>query len=312
MKIIFAGTPEFSASHLEFLLKQNEHSIVGVFTQPDRPSGRGRKLKPSPVKKVAERNQIPIFHPISFRDIASVKMVQKLQADLIIVVAYGLILTEAVLKLPRFGCINVHASLLPRWRGAAPIQRSIEAGDSETGISIMQMDTGLDTGDVLATSRCTIGPADNAESISRKLCDLGGPALLNTIQLIAQGRSIPIPQNDSLSCYAEKIKKNEALINWHSDSVVIERKIRAFNPSPGAYSIIDSKRIKVFSAINLQKRSTESPGTILTIDKMGLEISCGKGNLLLEEIQLEGKSRIHVREMLKSRMRFFRVGQRFE
>ena len=176
----------------------------------------------------------------------------------------------------------------------------------------MQMDTGLDTGDVLATSRCTIGPADNAESISRKLCDLGGPALLHSIQLIAQGRSIPIPQNDSLSCYAEKIKKNEALINWHSDSMVIERKIRAFNPSPGAYSIIDSKRIKVFSAINLQKRSTESPGTILKIDKMGLEISCGKGNLLLEEIQLEGKSRIHVREMLKSRMRFFRVGQRFE
>lgn len=312
MRIIFAGTPDFAASHFEFLLKQNDYSVVGAFTQPDRPSGRGRKLKQSPVKKIAETNQIRVFQPISFLDGSSVKMVQELQADLMVVAAYGLILPSTVLKTPRFGCINVHASLLPRWRGAAPIQRCIEAGDSETGISIMQMDEGLDTGDILATSRCAIAPDDNTESISRKLIDLGGPVLLDSIKLISQGLSVGVPQNDSLSCYADKIQKHEAHINWSSHASIIERKIRAFNPSPGAYSIIDGKRIKIFTANALHKKPTKPPGMIDNISKFGLEVSCGLGTIVIEKMQLEGKSSMHFQEVFKSNTDFFRIGQRFE
>ena len=312
MRIIFAGTPDFAASHLEFLLQQNDFSFVGVFTQPDRPSGRGRKSNPSPVKRIAEKNQIRVFQPKSFGDVTSVKMVQELQADLMVVVAYGLILPNSVLTMPRFGCINVHASLLPRWRGAAPIQRCIEAGDSETGISIMQMNEGLDTGDILATSRCKIGLDDDTESISKMLIDLGGPALLSSIRLIAQGRSIQIPQNNSLSCYAAKIQKYEARINWSSHSAIIQRKIRAFSPKPGAYSMLDGKRIKIYTSDALEKRSTRPPGTIINNSQIGLEVSCGFGTIVLNQIQLEGKSSMQFDEVFKSNADLFRLGQRFE
>ena len=312
MRIIFAGTPDFAASHLEFLLQQNDFSFVGVFTQPDRPSGRGRKSYPSPVKRIAEKNHIRVFQPKSFGDVTSVKMVQELQADLMVVVAYGLILPNSVLTMPRFGCINVHASLLPRWRGAAPVQRCIEAGDSETGISIMQMNEGLDTGDILATSRCKIGSDDDTESISKRLIGLSGPALLGSVRLIAQGRSIQIPQNNSLSCYAAKIQKYEARINWSSHSAIIQRKIRAFSPKPGAYSMLDGKRIKIYTSDALEKRSTRPPGTIINNSQIGLEVSCGFGTIVLNQIQLEGKSSMQFDEVFKSNADLFRLGQRFE
>ncbi len=244
LKIIFAGTPDFAARHLDALLA-SEHQVVGVFTQPDRPAGRGNKLTPSPVKTLAQSRDIPVFQPKSLRPAENQHLVADLEADVMVVVAYGLILPQAVLTMPRLGCINVHGSLLPRWRGAAPIQRALWAGDSETGVTIMQMDVGLDTGDMLHKLNCPITAQDTSATLYDKLAQLGPQGLLETLSQLADGRAQPEKQDDALANYAEKLSKEEARLNWQLPAAQLERCIRAFNPWPVSYFLIEDQPVKL-------------------------------------------------------------------
>jgi len=288
LKILFAGTPEFAARHLRALL-DSEHHIVAVYTQPDRPAGRGKKLTASPVKQLALENQLPVLQPVSLKNEDSQQELAAFNADVMIVVAYGLILPQPVLDAPRYGCINVHASLLPRWRGAAPIQRAIEAGDDSSGVTIMQMDIGLDTGDMLLTSSCPISSDDTAASLHDKLAELGPPALLSILSQMEQGNLAPEKQDDSLASYASKIEKSEALINWHDSADVIQRKICAFNPFPVCFTTLGDARLKIHQANWQAHTSDATPGTVLTADRHQLLVQCGKHALSITRIQLPGK-----------------------
>lgn len=311
MKIIFAGTPAFAATHLQSIIDQGQHQVIAVYTQPDRPAGRGKKLTASAVKLLAEQNNLPLFQPESLKTSDQQQLLSQHNADLMVVVAYGLLLPQAVLDIPRLGCINVHASLLPRWRGAAPIQRAIEAGDNETGVSIMQMEAGLDTGPVISSAHCDIAPEDTSDSLFEKLAELGGPALLSALSKIESGTAVASAQDEQQSTYAHKIDKSEALINWSDSAANIERKIRAFNPFPVAYTHMGDIRIKVWSAQVSQSSAVGEPGSIVTSGAEGLLVQCGSGHLLINEIQLAGKSRMAVAEILKSRADLFAVGARF-
>jgi methionyl-tRNA formyltransferase len=306
LKIIFAGTPDFAATHLQALIRQ--HDIVAVYTQPDRPAGRGKKLAASPVKLLAAQNNLDIYQPQSLKDAEQQAILARLQADIMVVVAYGLILPQVILDTPRLGCINVHGSILPRWRGAAPIQRAVEAGDNETGITIMQMDAGLDTGAMLTITRCTIDANETSGSLYNKLAALGGPALLGTLDKIEAGTAVATAQNNDQSTYAKKIDKIEALINWSESAAMIDRRIRAFNPFPAAYTEIGGQRVKIWGA-QVASEQQASPGQILAADNNGLLVACGQGCLLLTEIQLAGKSRMPVSEILRSRAELFAPGK---
>jgi methionyl-tRNA formyltransferase len=304
LRVLFAGTPDFAAAHLQALLDAPDMSVIGVYTQPDRPAGRGKKLTASPVKKLALDHQLPVFQPQSLKDSDQQRILSELQADIMVVVAYGLILPQAVLDTPQLGCINVHGSILPRWRGAAPIQRAIEAGDTETGVTIMQMDAGLDTGAMLSVSRCAIDSNETSASLHQKLEQLGAPALLHTLKSIAAGLAVAVDQDDQLSCYAAKITKQEALIDWNQSAQILDRQIRAFNPFPAAYTTLGELRIKIWQAEPATAASL-APGQIISADNTGLLVSCGEQSLLITEIQLPGKSRMAVSEVLKSRGEFF-------
>ena len=304
MRVLFAGTPDFAAAHLQALLDAPDISVIGVYSQPDRPAGRGKKLTASPVKKLAIEYQLPVFQPQSLKDPEQQRILSELQADIMVVVAYGLILPQAVLDAPRLGCINVHASILPRWRGAAPIQRAIEAGDSETGVTIMQMDAGLDTGAMLSVSRCEIDSSETSASLHQKLEQLGAPALLHTLAALSNGLAVAVEQDDQLSCYAAKITKQEALVDWSQPAQLLDRQIRAFNPFPAAYTTLGELRIKIWQA-EPTKATGLTPGQIISTDNAGLLVSCGEQSLLLTEIQLPGKSRMAVSEVLKSRGELF-------
>ena len=304
MRVLFAGTPDFAAAHLQALLDAPDISVIGVYSQPDRPAGRGKKLTASPVKKLAIENQLPVFQPQSLKDSEQQRILSELQADIMVVVAYGLILPQAVLDAPRLGCINVHASILPRWRGAAPIQRAIEAGDSGTGVTIMQMDAGLDTGAMLSVSRCEIDSSETSASLHQKLEQLGAPALLHTLAALSNGLAVAVEQDDQLSCYAAKITKQEALVDWSQPAQLLDRQIRAFNPFPAAYTTLGELRIKIWQA-EPTKATGLTPGQIISTDNAGLLVSCGEQSLLLTEIQLPGKSRMAVSEVLKSRGELF-------
>lgn len=309
MKIVFAGTPEFAARHLGSLIDDGRHQIVAVYTQPDRPAGRGKKLQASPVKRLAGEQGLAIYQPQSLRHTEQQTVLAKLDADLMVVVAYGLILPQQVLDTPRLGCINVHGSILPKWRGAAPIQRAIEAGDSETGITIMQMDAGLDTGPMLSIARCAIGDQDTSGAIYERLANLGGPALLQAIDKLETGSAQTVAQDDSLSSYASKIDKAEAQIDWSEAAMAIDRRIRAFNPFPCAFTSIEEQRIKIWCSTVESSDHAGQPGQIIRADNQGLLICCGQGSLLLTEIQLAGKSRLAVAEILKSRADLLAVGK---
>jgi methionyl-tRNA formyltransferase len=311
LKIIFAGTPAFAATHLQSIIDQGQHEVIAVYTQPDRPAGRGKKLTASAVKLLAEQYNLPLFQPESLKAPDQQQLLSQHNADLMVVVAYGLLLPQAVLDIPRLGCINVHASLLPRWRGAAPIQRAIEAGDSETGVSIMQMEAGLDTGPVISTAHCDIEANDTSVTLFKKLADLGGPALLSALSKIESGTAVASAQDEQQSTYAHKINKSEALINWSDSAMSIARKIRAFNPFPVAYTKIDDLRIKVWTAQVVESPAVGEPGTVLDSSSEGLVVQCGSGHLLVSEIQLPGKSRMAVSEILKSRADQFSTGSRF-
>ncbi len=304
MRVLFAGTPDFAAAHLQALIDAPDISVIGVYSQPDRPAGRGKKLTASPVKKLAVEYQLPVFQPQSLKDPEQQRILSELQADIMVVVAYGLILPQAVLDAPRLGCINVHASILPRWRGAAPIQRAIEAGDSETGVTIMQMDAGLDTGAMLSVSRCEIDSSETSASLHQKLEQLGAPALLHTLAALSNSLAVAVEQDDQLSCYAAKITKQEALVDWSQPAQLLNRQIRAFNPFPAAYTTLGELRIKIWQA-EPTKATGLTPGQIISTDNAGLLVSCGEQSLLLTEIQLPGKSRMAVSEVLKSRGELF-------
>jgi methionyl-tRNA formyltransferase len=307
LRIIFAGTPEFAAIHLQALL-DSRHQLVAVYTQPDRPAGRGKKLKASPVKHLAISNDIPVYQPKSLRDVEQQNILNNLNADLMVVVAYGLILPEQVLTAPKYGCINVHASLLPRWRGAAPIQRAIEAGDRETGVTIMQMDAGLDTGDMLIKASCDITEDETAASLHNKLATIGTPALKQALNLIARQVCKPEVQNDELSCYAAKIDKAEAEVNWIESAETIERKIRAFNPFPIAFSTFNNDRVKIWKASASNKDSGAPAGTITGHDEDTIVVACGSGTLYLEKIQLPGGKPLSSMDILNSRRQYFDIG----
>ncbi|MDA3135132.1 methionyl-tRNA formyltransferase [Atlantibacter subterranea] len=309
LRIIFAGTPDFAARHLDALLAAN-YNVVGVFTQPDRPAGRGKKLMPSPVKVVAQEHGLPVFQPASLRPAENQQLIADLNADVMVVVAYGLILPKAVLEMPRLGCINVHGSLLPRWRGAAPIQRSLWAGDDETGVTIMQMDVGLDTGDMLYKLACPITPDDTSASLYDKLAELGPQGLIETLQLLASGKARPEVQDESQVTYAEKLSKEEALLDWSLSAAQLERCIRAFNPWPMSYFMMDGQPVKVWKASVLEAATNAAPGTILEADKQGIQVATAQGVLNIEELQPAGKKAMKAQDLLNSRKAFFAPGNR--
>lgn len=307
MRIIFAGTPDFAARHLDALLT-SEHDVVGVFTQPDRPAGRGNKLTPSPVKILASDHGIPVFQPKSLRPIESQQLVAELNADVMVVVAYGLILPQAVLELPTLGCINVHGSLLPRWRGAAPIQRALWAGDTQTGITIMQMDAGLDTGDMLHKIACTIEPEDTSATLYSKLAELGPTGMLTTLAQLAKGTVEPVVQDETLVTYAEKLSKEEARLDWTLSACQLERCIRAFNPWPMSYFLVEEQPVKVWQAVALDEPTNAAPGTLISADKKGIKIATGDGILNILQLQPAGKKAMSVQDILNSRREWFIEG----
>lgn len=307
LRIVFAGTPEFSVPPLQRLL-DSEHEVIAVYTQPDRPAGRGRKLTASPVKALAEQTGIPVFQPLSLKSPEAQAELAALNADVMVVVAYGLILPQAVLDMPTYGCYNIHASLLPRWRGAAPIQRAIEQGDAETGVTIMQMDAGLDTGAMLTTLVTPIHPDDTAQSLHDRLSQLGCDALMTTLDDLLHQRLSPTPQQEDKATYAEKLSKAEAEMDWREPARILARKIHAFNPWPVAFTHFKEAPLRIWRA-QVADESLESsyassqnlPGLVLGFDKQGLHIATGQGILVVEQLQPAGKKAMNAYDFAQSR-----------
>ena len=307
LRIIFAGTPDFAARHLSALI-DSHHEVIGVYTQPDRPAGRGKKLTASPVKELALEHNIPVFQPENFKTDEAKQELADQNADLMVVVAYGLLLPQAVLDTPKLGCINVHGSILPRWRGAAPIQRSIWAGDAETGVTIMQMDIGLDTGDMLSIATLPIETTDTSASMYNKLAELGPVALVDCLSTIANGTAVAEKQNDEQANYAKKLSKEEAKIDWTMDADTIERCIRAFNPWPMSHFSVEDKAIKVWQSHVETYTGNATPGTIIQADKTGIYVATGSNAIVFEQLQVPGKKAMGVQDILNSRKEWFEVG----
>jgi len=310
LKIVFAGTPDFAATVLQSILG-SRHQVIACYTQPDRPAGRGRKLTPSPVKALAVEQGIEVYQPLNFKQAADVAQLAALQADLMVVVAYGLILPKVVLDTPRLGCINVHASLLPRWRGAAPIQRAIAAGDVESGVTIMQMDVGLDTGDMLLKEATPISQQDNGGSLHDRLAELGGKAILDALDAIARGESQPEPQDDTLATYAHKLSKEEGKLDWQRPAAELANLVRAFNPWPVSHTELDDQTVRVWQAQAMAQSTDQIPGTLVAVHKDSLDVATGDGLLRLTELQLAGGKRLPVAAILNARADWFSVGKQF-
>lgn len=300
LRIIFAGTPDFAARHLQALL-ESEHQVIAVYTQPDRPAGRGQQLQPSAVKQLALAHNIAVYQPKSLKKAAAQSELAALNADLMIVVAYGLILPQAVLDTPRLGCINVHGSLLPRWRGAAPIQRAIWAGDAQTGVTIMQMDAGLDTGAMLSTVSCAIDDTDTSASLYDKLAILGPKALLSALAGLPTLQQQAQAQDNDHASYAEKLHKDEALLDFNKTAAALQREIRAFNPWPVSYITLPQGSVKVWQAYAENVASDEAPGTLLTSTKQGIRIACSEGVLVITQLQPPGKKAMSAADFLNGR-----------
>ena len=310
LNIVFAGTPDFAAGHLQALI-DSRHNVVGVYSQPDRPAGRGKKLQPSPVKQLALEHNIPVFQPLNFKQEGAIAELESLNADIMIVVAYGLLLPLAVLEAPKMGCLNVHASILPRWRGAAPIQRAIQAGDTETGITIMQMDIGLDTGDMLSKALLDIHADETGGSLHDRLLEKGPTTLLQTLTLLQAGEAIAEKQDGTLANYAHKLTKEEALIDWCLPAKDIELSIRAFNPFPCAFTLLGDQRIKVWQAITLDEATNLLPGTIARVSNEGVDVATGAGMIRLLNIQLIGKKAMTVRDFINGQPNLFQPQHMF-
>lgn len=309
LSIVFAGTPDFAAVALQALLG-SPHRVAAVYTQPDRPAGRGRKPRPSPVKRLALEAGLPLRQPTTLKDADVQAELHAWKADVMVVAAYGLILPPAVLGIPRLGCLNIHASLLPRWRGAAPIQRALLAGDGETGVSIMQMEAGLDTGPVLHTARTPIEGADTAASLHDRLAELGGRALLEALDGVAAGRLAPVPQNAAHATYAAKLEKAEAELDWTDSAADLDRRIRAFNPWPVAQTHLGDTVLRVWAARALPADHKAEPGTILGAGPDGIDVSTGAGVLRLERVQLPGKKPVTAAALLHGQAERFAPGRR--
>ncbi|WP_298444550.1 methionyl-tRNA formyltransferase [uncultured Ferrimonas sp.] len=307
LKIVFAGTPAFAADHLQALLSSN-HQVVAVYTQPDRPAGRGKKLTASPVKELALQHNLPVYQPKSLRAEEAQQQLASIDFDIMVVVAYGLILPKAVLDLPPMGCINVHGSLLPRWRGAAPIQRSIWAGDAETGVTIMQMDVGLDTGAMLHKVYCPIEDSDTSASLYNKLAQLGPQGLIEALGQLADGSAVAEVQDDSLANYAEKLSKEEAAIDWNKPASALWREVRAFNPWPVSHFQCQGNSIKLWQCQVLTDDHSAAAGTVLRADKHGIVVACGEGALLLQSIQIPNKKAMAAADVLNARQEWFAEG----
>jgi methionyl-tRNA formyltransferase len=295
MRIVFIGTGEIGVPTLRALLN-SEHQVVAVVTQPDKPVGREQRIEPPPIKKEIAANRIPILQPARIKDPQATEEIRDFAPDVIVVIAYGQILRRDVLEIPRLACLNLHASLLPRWRGAAPIQAAIAAGDCETGITVMYMDEGLDTGDILLQRSFEILPNDTGGSLHDRLAQTAPEALLESLRLVAAGKAPRIAQDNSRATYAPKLKREHGLIDWSESAEAIERKIRAYNPWPGAFMKVDGHNLKVFSASVVDLNG--QPGKVLRSDK-DLIVAAGKGALSLAEVQLEGKRRMTAAEFLR-------------
>lgn len=306
MRIVFAGTPEFAVSSLRAAARH--HEVVAVYTQPDRPAGRGRGLAPSPVKLEAVARGIPVYQPESLKDAVAQQQLRDLQPDLMVVVAYGLILPKAVLAIPTHGCWNVHASLLPRWRGAAPIQRAIQAGDAKTGVCLMQMEAGLDTGPVLLHQELPIAATDTGGQLHDKLAELGAQVLSDGLGLLRAGiKPIARPQPEQGVTYAHKLDKAEARLDWAQDADALARTVRAFNPWPIAEATLAGERVRIHGAVALEADHGQAPGTVLAAGRDGIDIACGQGALRLRVLQREGGKAITAADYLNAR-RDLRVG----
>ncbi|MGJ8668912.1 MAG: methionyl-tRNA formyltransferase [Oceanococcus sp.] len=299
-RLVFAGTPDFAAQPLHALL-QAGIPVHAVYTQPDRPAGRGRKLSPSAVKQIAEQHGIPVYQPKSLREEAAQQELQGLQPDIFLVIAYGLILPQTVLDIPKLGCINLHASLLPRWRGAAPIQRAIEAGDRTTGLCLMQMEAGLDTGPVLASAELPIETNMSGGSLHDALIALGKQRLTTWMQQYAAGELLAQIQDETLATYAHKLNKSEAALDWQQSSQILANKIRAFDPWPGTVGHLDKQNVKLSGLLALQQQTEGRPGEILSLDENGMRIACGQGALTVSHIQFPGSRRMPVLDAARGR-----------
>jgi methionyl-tRNA formyltransferase len=299
MRIIFAGTPDFAAETLKALLT-TEHEICAVYTQPDRPSGRGRKLTASPVKQLALEHNITVEQPLNFKEQDSKQVLAKYDADLMVVVAYGLLLPQVVLDTPKLGCINIHASLLPRWRGAAPIQRAILAGDDETGVCIMQMEAGLDTGPVLSRAVCTINNDDTASLLHDRLAELGAKTLLETLPNITVLQKNAQTQDGSHSNYASKLQKSEALIDWSQSASQISRQVHAFNPWPVAQTNWKGDTFRIWLTEVIADSHNKPAGQVVAINKDSIDVATVKGTLRLKQVQVPGKRAMPVSDFLNA------------
>jgi methionyl-tRNA formyltransferase len=310
LRLAFAGTPDFAAQHLAGLI-DSPHELIAVLTQPDRPAGRGKKDRPSPVKVLAQEHQLTVLQPPSLRHPEALAAIAELQLDVLIVVAYGLILPQNVLDLPRYGCLNVHGSLLPRWRGAAPIQRAVEAGDQESGVTIMLMDAGLDTGPMLAHGPCAITAQTSSGDLYEQLAGIGPTLLLEVLKDLPSRLATATIQDDQQANYAAKINKGEALINWSEPAAVIARRIRAFNPAPGCYTFLEELRLKLWAAQPTAHSSGGLSGSIVANNDRGITVRCGDGAIMLETLQMPGSKAMQASDLLRGHSELFAPGKRF-
>jgi methionyl-tRNA formyltransferase len=299
LRLGFAGTPEFAIPALDALVR-SRHSVAGVFTQPDRPAGRGQSLHLSVIKQRALQLGLPVHQPVSFKTAEAIDVLRGLQLDALVVVAYGLILPAAALALPRLGCFNIHGSLLPRWRGAAPIQRALLAGDTMTGVTIMRMEAGLDTGPMLLARGVPIAAADSAGNVHDKLAALGGDLVVQALDALADGSAVETPQPPTGVTYAAKVNKSEALIDWREDAASILRRVRAFNPWPVAETRWDGAQLRIWDAEVARAGDTAVPGSVVTASSEGVEVACGSGTLRVLRLQLAGRKPLAAAEFIKA------------
>lgn len=308
LNIIFAGTPEFAVPSLQALIDSN-HTVVAVYTQPDRPAGRGQQLQASPVKLLAQKHNIPVYQPRTLRDPIAQEQLRALSPDLMVVVAYGLLLPEAVLAIPRLGCVNVHPSLLPRWRGAAPIQRTIAAGDSISGVTIMQLDAGMDTGPILKQASHPLSGHESSADLHDFFATMGAALLLETVDGLEVGRIKSVKQDDLLATHANKIQKEEAIVNWQMPASEIACLVRAFNPWPVTHTTFNDMVLRIWSARPVMLEAEEAPGVLTAIDKEGFCVATGQGLLKVLSVQVPGKKQMSAVEFVRGYASQLKIGQ---